>query len=131
MIIVTGDELIKNKTNENPLVISTNKIFLENIVNQFGGRVIGIHESKDDKLNLHTLINKYRKYDILITSGGISKGKYDLVKSVLKKNKFNILFDRVSIKPGKPTTFGVSPNKNYFLGLPGNPVSCFTSLIFF
>ena len=49
----------------------------------------------------------------------------------MKKNKFNILFDRVSIKPGKPTTFGVSPNKNYFLGLPGNPVSCFTSLIFF
>ena len=131
LIIVTGDELIKNKTNENPLVISTNKIFLENIVNKFGGRVIAIHESKDDKLNLHTLINKFRNYDILITSGGISKGKYDLVKSVLKKNKFNILFDRVSIKPGKPTTFGVSPNKNYFLGLPGNPVSCFTSLIFF
>ena len=46
LIIVTGDELIKNKSNKDPLVISTNKIFLENIVHEFGGKVIGIHESK-------------------------------------------------------------------------------------
>ena len=69
---------------------------------------------KDDKKDLNRLINKYNKYDILITSGGISKGKYDLVKSVLKENNFNILFDRVSIKPGKPTTFGVLSNKSFF-----------------
>ena len=131
LIIVTGDELIKNKSNKDPLVISTNKIFLENIVHEFGGKVIGIHESKDDKKDLNRLINKYNGYDILITSGGISKGKYDVVKSVLKENNYNILFDRVSIKPGKPTTFGVLSNKSFFLGLPGNPVSCFTSLIFF
>ena len=131
LIIVTGDELIKNKSNKDPLVVSTNKIFLENIVHEFGGKVIGIHESKDDTKDLNRLIKKHNKYDILITSGGISKGKYDLVKSVLKENNFNILFDRVSIKPGKPTTFGVLSNKSFFLGLPGNPVSCFTSLIFF
>ena len=41
------------------------------------------------------------------------------------------LFDQVAVKPGKPTTFGVLSNKSFFLGLPGNPVSCFTSLIFF
>ena len=42
-----------------------------------------------------------------------------------------ILFDRVAIKPGKPTTFGKFSKNRYFLGLPGNPVSCFTSLVFF
>ena len=42
-----------------------------------------------------------------------------------------ILFDRVSIKPGKPTTFGKFSKNRYFLGLPGNPVSCFTSISFF
>ena len=72
-----------------------------------------------------------KNYDLLITSGGISKGKYDIVKKVLKKNKLQILFDQVAVKPGKPTTFGKIGSSSYFLGLPGNPVSCFTSMLFY
>ena len=49
----------------------------------------------------------------------------------MKKNKLKVLFDQVAVKPGKPTTFGKIGASSYFLGLPGNPVSCFISLLFY
>ena len=130
IVIMTGDELISSNK-ENPLVISTNQIMIKKIVNDFGGSLKNIYIVKDKIEDLEKLIKKLRDFDILITSGGISRGKYDLVKKVLCNLKMKILFDRVSIKPGKPTTFGKFSKNRYFLGLPGNPVSCFTSLVFF
>ena len=130
IVIMTGDELISSDK-ENPLVISTNQIMIKKIVNDFGGNIKNIYIVKDRIEDLEKLIKKLRDFDILITSGGISRGKYDLVKKVLCNLKMKILFDRVSIKPGKPTTFGKFSKNRYFLGLPGNPVSCFTSLVFF
>ena len=130
IVIMTGDELISSDK-ENPLVISTNQIMIKKIVNDFGGNLKNIYIVKDKIEDLEKLIKKLRDFDILITSGGISRGKYDLVKKVLCNLKMKILFDRVSIKPGKPTTFGKFSKNRYFLGLPGNPVSCFTSLVFF
>ncbi len=130
IVIITGDELISSKK-EGPLVISTNQIMIKKIVDEFGGNLKKIYIVKDKIEDLEKLINKLRDFDILITSGGISRGKYDLVKKVLSNQKMKILFDRVSIKPGKPTTFGKFSKNRYFLGLPGNPVSCFTSLVFF
>ena len=130
IVIMTGDELISSDK-ENPLVISTNQIMIKKIVNDFGGSLKNIYIVKDKIEELEKLIKKLRDFDILITSGGISRGKYDLVKKVLCNLKMKILFDRVSIKPGKPTTFGKFSKNRYFLGLPGNPVSCFTSLVFF
>ena len=130
IVIMTGDELISSDK-KNPLVISTNQIMIKKIVNDFGGNLKNIYIVKDKIEDLEKLIKKLRDFDILITSGGISRGKYDLVKKVLCNLKMKILFDRVSIKPGKPTTFGKFSKNRYFLGLPGNPVSCFTSLVFF
>ena len=130
IVIMTGDELISSDK-EKPLVISTNQIMIKKIVNDFGGNLKNIYIVKDKIEHLEKLIKKLRDFDILITSGGISRGKYDLVKKVLCNLKMKILFDRVSIKPGKPTTFGKFSKNRYFLGLPGNPVSCFTSLVFF
>ena len=130
IVIITGDELLSSDK-ENPLVISTNQIMIKKIVNDFGGNIKNIYIVKDRIEDLEKLIKKLRDFDILITSGGISRGKYDLVKKVLCNQKMKILFDRVSIKPGKPTTFGKFSKNRYFLGLPGNPVSCFTSLVFF
>ena len=104
---------------------------IKKIVDEFGGNLKNIYIVKDKIEDLEKLIKKLRDFDILITSGGISRGKYDLVKKVLCNQKMKILFDRVSIKPGKPTTFGKFSKNRYFLGLPGNPVSCFTSLVFF
>jgi len=62
--------------------------------------------------------------DLVLMSGGVSMGDYDLVPQAMNANGFNILYDRVAVKPGKPTTFATSEGCDLF-GLPGNPVSCF------
>ena len=129
-IIVTGDELI-NKSRKTPLVNSTNKFVINFLVKKFGGKVKGIFTVGDNIDELNSIIKDLGEFDIIISSGGISKGKYDLVKKAVKLNNFKILFDKVAIKPGKPTTFGILDKNKYFLGLPGNPVSCFNSLLFF
>ena len=62
--------------------------------------------------------------DVIILSGGVSMGEYDLVPDLLKENNFKLLFEKVGIKPGRPTVFGVS-DEVFCFGLPGNPVSTF------
>src|SRR6266852_3119787 len=60
--------------------------------------------------------------DVLITSGGVSMGVYDFTKAALKELGAEIFFERVALRPGKPTVFGRLGNTLVF-GLPGNPVS--------
>jgi molybdopterin molybdotransferase len=62
--------------------------------------------------------------DVLLLSGGVSMGDFDLVPGMMTKNGMEILFDSIAMKPGKPTTFAVGPSVCCF-GLPGNPVSTF------
>ena len=129
-VICTGDELI-NEKNKSSLIVSTNNIFIKHFVELFGGEIVDIQFSKDNTMEFIEKFKSLKNFDLLITSGGISKGKYDIVKESLKKLGLKILFERVAIKPGKPTTFGKLGKNKFFLGLPGNPVSCFMSLINF
>ena len=129
-IICTGDEIIKTPQKNN-LVESTNDMFIKFIVKKFGGEIKKICYSNDNESDFIKKYKSIEDFDILITSGGISKGKYDIVKSSLKKIGLKVLFDRIAIKPGKPTTFGKLAKKKYFLGLPGNPVSCFITMLNF
>jgi len=62
--------------------------------------------------------------DVVIICGGVSVGDFDFVPQVLKQNDVDLLFEKVAIKPGKPTVFGMSDNV-YCFGMPGNPVSGF------
>ncbi|MFO7923475.1 MAG: molybdopterin molybdotransferase MoeA [Bacteroidales bacterium] len=66
-----------------------------------------------------------RGNDLILITGGVSMGDYDFVPSVLKDNGFRLFFEKVAVKPGKPTVFGRRDNIFVF-GLPGNPVSSFT-----
>jgi molybdopterin molybdotransferase len=61
--------------------------------------------------------------DIIVTSGGVSVGRYDFTKTVLKELGAEIFFERVALRPGKPTVFARLPNGTLVFGLPGNPVS--------
>jgi molybdopterin molybdotransferase len=61
--------------------------------------------------------------DVLITTGGVSMGKYDMVGAVLERVGFEPVFHKISIKPGKPLWFGMCGSTPVF-ALPGNPVSC-------
>lgn len=61
--------------------------------------------------------------DLIVTSGGVSMGVYDVTKSALKELDAEIFFERVALRPGKPTVFARLPNGTLLFGLPGNPVS--------
>lgn len=61
--------------------------------------------------------------DVVVTSGGVSMGVYDFTKTALKELGGEIFFERVSLRPGKPTVFARLPNGVLVFGLPGNPVS--------
>lgn len=62
--------------------------------------------------------------DVVIVSGGVSVGDFDFVPKIFSQNNINMLFEKVAVKPGKPTVFGMS-DQGYCFGLPGNPVSTF------
>jgi molybdopterin molybdotransferase len=61
--------------------------------------------------------------DVIVTSGGVSMGVYDVTKAALKELDAEIFFERVALRPGKPTVFARLPNGTLVFGLPGNPVS--------
>lgn len=82
---------------------------------------LGVAADKPE--SLVELIREGLTNDILILSGGVSMGRLDLVKDVLKTFGVTILFDKVAVKPGKPTVFGAAPKGVLVFGLPGNPVS--------
>ena len=69
------------------------------------------------------LADAAERCDVIVTSGGVSMGVYDVTKSALKELDAEIFFERVSLRPGKPTVFARLPNGTLVFGLPGNPVS--------
>jgi molybdopterin molybdotransferase len=64
-------------------------------------------------------------YDVVVLTGGVSKGTYDFVPQVMSSCGVEVLFHHLAVQPGKPALFGRKGNHQYIFGLPGNPVSCF------
>ena len=123
-IISTGDELVALGEPVGPFQIrNSNSISLAAQVTLSGGEPIVLGKAPDDAVQLRIEIEKaLESSDILVLSGGVSVGKYDLVEQVLRDLGTEVHFDAVAIRPGKPAVFGVCRNKPVF-GLPGNPVS--------
>ena len=69
------------------------------------------------------IIDAAERCDMIVTSGGVSMGVYDVTKSALKELDAEIFFERVALRPGKPTVFARLPNGTLVFALPGNPVS--------
>ena len=129
-VLATGDELISV---DQPLapgkIHDSNTYTIAAEVSRYGGipRILGI--GRDSVQSLTEKIGKGLDADMLITSGGVSKGDYDMVKDVLAEHG-EIGFWTVCMKPGKPLAFGVikkaagrKKRRVPHLGLPGNPVS--------
>ena len=106
-------------------------IFIKNLVEIFGGEVVKIIFQEILKKILLKNLTQKRILIFLLHLVAYQEVKYDIVKNSLKEKGLKIYFDRVAIKPGKPTTFGKFSKNKYFLGLPGNPISCYMSMIFF
>ena len=83
---------------------------------------------KDDlSETIQTIESALEQSDIVIISGGVSKGKFDFIPKALEELNVKKIFHRVSQRPGKPLYYGVKNNKQVF-GLPGNPVSSLVCL---
>ena len=126
-IISTGNELTDlGEPIELGKIYDANTYSIASSVEKYGGTPIIIGIAKDNEESLNDLLDKALNYDILVTSAGVSKGDYDIVKNILSQ-RGNIEFWSVNMKPAKPIAFGwINKSKNEklpLLGLPGNPVS--------
>ena len=122
-IISTGDELIEpGKTLEKGKIYDSNSFSLFSQVLKCGADPERIGIVPDDKDELLHKVKMGLSSNILLLSGGVSEGKYDLVKEVLMEVGVKPLFWKVAVKPGKPTFFGIKERTLVF-GLPGYPVS--------
>ena len=122
-ILSTGDELVPVDRAPGPFQIrNSNNISLAAQVTLAGGEPLAAGSAKDEIAELRARIEQGLEADLLLLSGGVSVGKYDLVEQVLKVLGAEIFFDAVAIRPGKPVVFGWCRGKPVF-GLPGNPVS--------
>ncbi len=125
-VISTGSELVEPTDVPSPAQIrNSNAYQLLSQIKRINANPVYFGIAKDDPVITETIINKaLSECDIVILTGGVSMGDFDFVPDILKKNKVNILFEKLNVKPGRPTVFGITESK-YVFGLPGNPVSCF------
>jgi len=126
-ILATGDEVIDIDKELTPGKLrNSNTYTLYSQVLKCGAIPKNLGIAKDKPEELEKKIREGLDCDIIITSGGVSVGDYDLVKYILAKMGTNIKFWQVAMRPGKPLVFGVIKGKPV-LGLPGNPVSSMIS----
>ena len=126
-ILSTGDEILElDETPEGPQIFNSNGHMLAAQIKSAGGIPVNLGIAKDTEEDLMEKFAWALKADIVVSSGGVSVGDYDLVKSTLQKMGQEMLFWKVAMKPGKPLAFG-RIGKTPIFGLPGNPVSSFVS----
>lgn len=127
-LIITGDELvdIEGELKEGK-IRNSNEYALTALINSIGLKVLSFGLVKDDKEALkEKVLEALKVSDIVITSGGASKGDYDFVEDVLMELGAEIRFNSVAIKPGKPVSFAKLQDKLFF-SLPGNPLAVITT----
>jgi molybdopterin molybdotransferase len=129
-VVSTGDELI-----EPGLPIADHQVRRSNAYGvaaalQLHGcsEVIEEHLRDDEALMRGRLGEILESRDVLVLSGGVSKGKFDFVPAALKALRVEEVFYQVAQRPGRPMWFGVGPRGQLVFGLPGNPVSTLVCL---
>src|SRR5579859_1278944 len=128
-ILSTGDELVE--LSEKPRahqIRNSNSYSLAAQVLAAGGEPLQLPIAPDDAARTRDLIQQGLASDLLLLSGGVSMGKFDLVEQVLSELGAEFFFTGVAIQPGRPIVFGhvhnlAKPEPTPFFGLPGNPVS--------
>jgi len=126
-ILSTGDELVDVSAHPAPHQIrNSNTYSLAAQVMRAGAAPVPLPIAPDNEPILKHLIQQGLASDLLLLTGGVSMGKYDLVEKVLSQLGADFIFTGVQIQPGKPAVFGKvkwNGETKYFFGLPGNPVS--------
>jgi len=136
-VLATGDELvdIDSKISVDK-IRGTNLYSIISVVNEFNMATVNFGFVKDDKEKIREKLSEAfnNDNDILLTTGGVSVGKYDYLKELLIELGTEVKFWKVKIKPGKPLVFGVvkkDDRTKLVFGLPGNPVSAYVNFMIF
>ncbi len=122
-ILPTGDEIVELDVAPGPFEIRNSNSYSLQAQTQAAGGIpvpLGIAEDREDRLR--EMIERGLEYDVLLLSGGVSAGKFDLVEPVLAQLGAEFYFDGVNIQPGRPLVFG-RVGRTFIFGLPGNPLS--------
>jgi molybdopterin molybdotransferase len=130
-IVATGDELVE--VNQQPLkhqIRNSNSYSLAAQVLAAGAEPVRLPIARDEREHLDAIIRTALETDLVLLSGGVSMGKYDLVEEVLLSLGAEFFFTGAMIQPGKPIVFG-RLGQVYFFGLPGNPVSTMVTFSLF
>ena len=124
-VLATGSELVPVDQQPGPEQIrDSNNYSIEAYAQLAGAQVERLPLAADDQKKLLRIIAEAaERSDLVITSGGVSMGVYDFTKAALRELGAEIFFERVALRPGKPTVFGRLPQGTLVFGLPGNPVS--------
>ena len=122
-ILPTGDEIVEAGQKPEPFQIrNSNAWSIAVQVARAGGDPQILAIARDNYESTRSLVEQGLEDDLLLLSGGVSAGKYDIVERVLADLSAEFFFDRVLIQPGQPLVFGKARGK-FFFGLPGNPGS--------
>ena len=131
VLIASGDELIISDKNRNKGSVYASSLFmLDALIGISGATCVSKEIIKDKKYLIMSALKKASLSDIIITTGGVSVGKKDLIRSSLKDLGFREKFWKIDMKPGKPMLYGMLNNKPVF-SLPGNPVSSYVCFLIF
>jgi len=130
-ILPTGDEVVAVEQRPEWFQIrNSNAVTLSAQVAAAGGVPVQLGIAPDRREALREMIERGLNSDLLLLSGGVSMGKFDLVEEVLAELRAEFFFQGVAIRPGKPLVFGQVRDR-FFFGLPGNPVSTFVTFELF
>jgi molybdopterin molybdotransferase len=135
-ILTTGDELVPVAAKPAPGQIrNSNGVMLASLVARAGGDPWILATARDDDRSLDEALRQAVAADMLLITGGVSAGKFDLVEPALARMGARFHFTGVRIQPGKPLVFGEltdpSKTRKYFFGLPGNPISSAATFLLF
>ncbi|HXG38503.1 MAG TPA: gephyrin-like molybdotransferase Glp [Bacteroidota bacterium] len=134
--LTTGNELVDvGHPLEVGQIRNSNAYALWGLIREAGAEPVNLGTARDDERSLHDKLHAGLSYDVLVTSGGVSVGAYDLVMRVLERLGVQKQFWKVNIKPGMPLFFGLYRNQRErdvpVFGLPGNPVSTMVTFLQF
>lgn len=130
-ILSTGDEVVEITAAPGPVQIrNSNSFSLATQVSLSGAEPVLLGNAPDNVGLLREKIERGLEEGLLVVSGGVSMGKYDLVEVVLRQLGGEFYFDQVAIQPGRPAVFARCRD-NFVFGLPGNPVSTMVTFALF
>lgn len=135
VFLATGNELVEDLSQElkSGQIYNSNRPYGLAALEAMGVECVKVPSMPDDPEQFEALLKDLaaENIDFIISSGAVSAGKFDFIRTELEKAGAEILFHKVKIKPGKPNLFARLPNGTLYFGLPGNPVATTAGLRFF